>query len=52
MVQDAINNGTYKLTDVSTIKDLQKIQNFLYRNFGKYEHYDKMRTISNKTAKL
>ena len=52
MIQDGINNGTYKLTVDSTIKDLQKFQNFLYRNFGKYEHYDKMRPISNKTAKL
>ena len=39
------------LTD-STINDLQNFQNFLYRNFGKYEHYDKMRLISNKPANL
>ena len=44
-----IKNGVR--TD-TTLVVLRKSQPFLQRNYKQYEHYDKMRPVSNKPARL
>ena len=52
MLEDGISKGTYKRTDDTTLQDLKRYQDFLYRNFYNYEHYKKMYPQSNQPAKL
>ena len=42
--------GTDKKTEDTTLQDLKKNQDFLYRNFYPYEHYKSMYPYSNKPA--
>ncbi|XP_066923867.1 uncharacterized protein [Clytia hemisphaerica] len=52
MINEGIDQGVYKHSDDNTLIDLKRFQDFLYRNFRKYEHYEKMRPTSNAPAKL
>ena len=52
MIDDGIKNKTYEETADSTLKDLKKFQEFVYRNFKDYENYDDMRPVDNQPAKL
>ena len=47
-----IKNGTYAETDDTTMQDLKRFQDFLCRNFKKYEHYNEMYPESNELAKM
>ena len=40
-------NGVYMVTKDRTLEDLKFFRNFLYRNFKKYEHCEKMMLLSN-----
>ena len=52
MIEEGINKGTYERTDDTTLHDLKRLQDFLYRNFYNYENYNKMYPHSNQPAKL
>ena len=52
LIQDGVDTGKYELTEDSTHRDLHNFQQFLYRNFQKHEHYEKMRPISNQPARF
>ena len=39
MIDDGIKKGIYEVTTDSTLQDLKRFQNFLYRNFKDYENY-------------
>ena len=52
MVNEGIKNGIYKETTDTTLHDLKLFEDFLYRNFKDYEDYEKMRPVSNHTARL
>ena len=52
MIEEGINKGTYILSDDQTFKELKRFQEFLYRNFRQFEHYDKMRPEHNQPARL
>ena len=52
MKKQRVKNGTYKKTEDTTLQDLKKFQDFLYRNFCTYEHYKSMYPHSNQPAKL
>ena len=41
MVDDGIKNSIYKVAEDNTLKDLKLLISFLYRNFRKYERYEK-----------
>ena len=52
MIEEGVKKGTYKKTEDTTLQDLKKFQDFLYRNFYTYEHYKSMYPHSNQPAKL
>ena len=52
MIEEGVKNGTYKKTEDTTLQDLKKFQDILYRNFYTYEHYKSMYPHSNQPAKL
>ena len=52
MIEEGVKKGTYKKTEDTTLQDLKKFQDFLYRNFYTYEHYKFMYPHSNQPAKL
>ena len=52
MIEDGIRKGTYERTEDTTLLDLKHFQDFLYRNFKNYKHYDNMYPHSNQPAKL
>ena len=47
MIDEGIRNGLYTVTEDKTSEDLKLFRSFLYGNFKKYEHYEKMLTTSN-----
>ena len=52
MIEEGVKKGTYKKTEDTTLQDLKKFQDFLYRNFYTYKHYKSMYPHSNQPAKL
>ena len=52
MINLGIEKGVYVEAEDSTLKDLKRFQDFLYRNFKKYEKYKKMCTTANQPAQL
>ena len=52
MIDDGIMKGTYVETTDSTLKELSRFQDFLYRNFHNYERYKDMKPDSNQPARL
>ena len=52
MIDEGIQNGVYIVTEDRTLKDLKLFCSFLYRNFTKYEHYEKMLPTSNQPGQL
>ena len=52
MIDDGITKGTYVETTDNTLKELSRFQDFLYRNFHKYERYKDMKPDSNQPARL
>ena len=52
MVDYGIKNGIYKVAENNTLKDLKLFKSLLYRNFRKYEHYEKMLRKSNQQGHL
>ena len=52
MIDDGIIKGTYVETTDNTLKELSRFQDFLYRNFHKYERYKDMKPDSNQPARL
>ena len=52
MIDDGIRNKVYEPAVDKTLKDLKQFQDFLYRNFRKFEHYDKMKPVSNQPARI
>ena len=52
ILEERISKGTYEKTDDTTLRDLKRFQDFLYRNFYNYENYHKMYPHSNQPAKL
>ena len=52
MITEGIEKGVYEISEDNTLQDLKRFQDFLYRNFKTYEHYDKMYPSSNSPAKL
>ena len=51
-VNDSIWNGLYKVTKDKTLDDLKIFKHFLYQNFKKYEHYEKMLPKLNQPGQL
>ena len=47
MIDEGLENGVYIATEDKTLEDLKLFRNFLYRNFKKYEHYEKILPTSN-----
>ena len=52
MIEDGIENGTYAESGDTTMQDLKRFQDFLRRNFKKYEHYSEMYPESNERPKM
>ena len=52
ILEERISKGTYEKTGDTTLRDLKRFHNFLYRNFYNYENYHKMYPHSNQPAKL
>ena len=52
MINEGITDGVYVETQDETLQDLKRFQDFLYRNFRKYEKYDDMFPFPNKPAQL
>ena len=52
MIDEGIEKKVYEKSEDNTLTDLKHFQDFLYRNFSKYEHYDDMWPTSNGPAKL
>ena len=52
MIEESISKGAYERTDDTTLQDLKRFRDFLYRNFYKYENYHKMYPHSYQPAKL
>ena len=52
MIEEGVKKGTYKKIEDTTLQDLKKFQDFLYRKFYTYEHYKSMYPHSNQPAKL
>ena len=40
MIDKGIQEGIYEKTEDNTLQDLKRFQDFLCRNFSKYEKYD------------
>ena len=52
MIEEGIKNGTYAVTDDTTMQYLKRFQDFLRRNIKKYEHYNEIYPESNEPAKM
>ena len=52
MIDEGIENGVYIVTEDKTLEDLKLFHSFLYCNFKKYEHYEKMLSTSNQLGQL
>ena len=52
MINEGIQNGVYIATKDRTLEDLKLFHSFLYRNFKKYEHYEKMLRTLNQPGQL
>ena len=52
MIEEGISKETYERTDDTTLQDLKRFQDFLYRNFYNYKNYHKMYPHSNQLVKL
>ena len=52
MIEGGIQNGVYIVTEDRTLEDLKLFCIFLYRNFKKYEHYEKILSTSNQPGQL
>ena len=52
MIDEGIENGIYSVTEDKTLEDLRLFCSFLYCNFKKYEHYEKMLLTSNQPGQL
>ena len=52
MIEEGISKETYERTDDTTLQDLKRFQDFLYRNFYNHENYHKIYPHSNQLAKL
>ena len=52
MVDKGIENAVYIVTEAKTLEDLKLFRSFLYRNFKKYKHYEKMLPTSNQPGQL
>ena len=52
MIEEGIKNGTYAEAGDTTMQDLKRFQDFLRRNFRKYEHYNEMYLECNEPAKM
>ena len=50
MIDEGLENGVYIVTEDKTLEHLKLFRNFLYRNFKKYEHYEKILPTSNQPA--
>ena len=54
-MQEMIDKGIQEVhakTEDNTLQDLKRFQDFLYRNFSKYEKYNDMLASSNQPAQL
>ena len=52
LIEEGVKKGTYQKLENTTLQDLKKFQDFLYRNFYIYKHYKSMYPHSNQPAKL
>lgn len=52
MIGKGTRDGVYAETEDSTLQDLKHFQDFLYRNFKNYEHYEKIKPSSHQPAQL
>ena len=52
MTDKGIQEGVYVKTEDNTLQDVKQFQDFLYRNFSKYEKYNDMLPSSNQPAQL
>ena len=52
MFDEGISNRVYIAIEGKTLEDLQLFCSFLYRNFKKFEYYDKMLPTSNQPGQL
>ena len=52
MVHEGIENGVHSVTEDRTLEDLKLLRSFIYGNFKKYEHYEKMLPTSNRPGQL
>ena len=52
MIDEGIENGIYIVTEDKMLEDLKLFRNFIYCNFKKYEHYEKMLPTSNQPGQL
>ena len=50
MIDKGIQDGVYTKTEDNTLQDLKRFQDFLYRNFSKYEKCNDMLPSSNQPA--
>ena len=52
MIDAGIKDKVYCTTEDTTLKDLKRFQDFLYRNFKNHKHYDKMKPVTNQPARI
>ena len=52
MIDEGIENEIYIVTEDKMLEDLKLFRNFIYCNFKKYEHYEKMLPTSNQPGQL
>ena len=50
MIEEGISKGTYEGMNDTTLQDLKRFQDFLYRNCYNYQNYHKMYPHSNQPA--
>ena len=52
MVKEAIDKGTYAITEDNTIKDLNNFKQFLKQNLKEYDKLDDMLPTSNQPGRI
>ena len=52
MIDEGISNRVYIAIEGKTLEDLKLFCSFLYRNFKKFEYYDKMLPTLNQPGQL
>ena len=52
LIDETIENEVYIVTEDKTFEDLKLLRSFLYRNFKKYEHCEKMLPTSIRPGQL